>query len=415
MITGDRLETLRHQGVTLIAPETIVIDEEVDLRRVIGPKTVIHPGTRLLGKRLLIAPGCEVGQETQATVDDCVLGKNVTLKGGYFNGAAFLEGANMGSSSHVRAGTILEEDANGAHAVGLKQTVLLPFVTLGSLINFCDVLMAGGSSRRDHSEVGSGYIHFNFTPFGAKGDKATASLIGDVPHGVMLRSARIFLGGQGGIVGPLSVAYGTVLAAGAVYRLDHGPGHLVVGEELKPFSMPFTPLRYNRVREKLAKNLTYVGNLSALAHWYRELRLRFAAAGSVEEQIYKRCIDLLAGNIDERIARIAQLAEAMPDSIAELRSKPKAQEEVRDQQHLSSSWPQMAESLAAARSDGRRDDEAYGSLCEGWGRASRVETFVSTVKALDRETVSAGTTWLQRIVDAHVRPLIATFPSTSRG
>lgn len=77
----------------------------------------------------------------------------------------------MGSGAHVRGGTILEEEANGAHTVGLKQTILMPFVTLGSLINFCDVLLAGGTSRTNHSEVGSSYIHFNFTP---DGDKTTA-------------------------------------------------------------------------------------------------------------------------------------------------------------------------------------------------------------------------------------------------
>ncbi len=74
----------------------------------------------------------------------------------------------MGLGAHVREGCLLEEEASGAHCVGLKQTILLPFVTLGSLVNFCDCLMAGGTSREDHSEVGSSYIHFNYTPDGDK-------------------------------------------------------------------------------------------------------------------------------------------------------------------------------------------------------------------------------------------------------
>ena len=106
----------------------------------------------------------------------------------------------MGSGAHVRTGTLLEEQAGAAHTVGFKQTIFLPFVTAGSLINFCDCLMAGGTSRKNHSEIGSSYIHFNFTP---RQDKATASLIGDVPRGVMLDQAPIFLGGQGGLVGPV--------------------------------------------------------------------------------------------------------------------------------------------------------------------------------------------------------------------
>ena len=122
----------------------------------------------------------------------------------------------------MREGTLLEERASTAHCVGLKQTILLSFATLGSLINFCDVLMAGGTSRRDHSEVGSGFIHFNFTPWGQAGDKATASLVGDVVGGVFLDRRRIFLGGAGGMIGPRSVGYGSIAGAGQVLRRDVG-------------------------------------------------------------------------------------------------------------------------------------------------------------------------------------------------
>ena len=102
----------------------------------------------------------------------------------------------MGSGAHVRAGCILEEQASGAHTVGLKHTILFPFVTLGSLVNFCDCLMSGGTDRKNHSEVGSSYIHFNYTPQPGQGHPPP--LVGDVPHGVMLNQAPIFLGGAGG-------------------------------------------------------------------------------------------------------------------------------------------------------------------------------------------------------------------------
>ena len=77
--------------------------------------------------------------------------------------------------------------------------------------------MSGGTSRQDHSEVGSSYIHFNYTP---NQDKATPSLIGDVPSVVMLNQRPIFLGGQGGLVGPCRMAFGTVIAAGSICRKD---------------------------------------------------------------------------------------------------------------------------------------------------------------------------------------------------
>ena len=77
--------------------------------------------------------------------------------------------------------------------------------------------MSGGTDGKNHSEVGSSYIHFNYTP---NQDKATPSLIGDVPAGVMLNQPPIFLGGQGGLVGPVRIGHGTVIAAGTIYRKD---------------------------------------------------------------------------------------------------------------------------------------------------------------------------------------------------
>ena len=86
------------------------------------------------------------------------------------------------------------------------------------MINFCDALLTGGTSRSDHSEIGSGAVHFNFDP---RGDK-WGSLFGDV-RGVLLKSAPIFLGGQCGLVAPLHVDFGAVTAAGSIVRRDVGP------------------------------------------------------------------------------------------------------------------------------------------------------------------------------------------------
>src|SRR6266550_1655634 len=133
-------------------------------------------------------------------LDHTVIGENAEVASGYVKDSVMLRDARVGSNAHIRVGTLLEEEASTGHAVGLKHTVLMSFVTLGSLINFCDGLISGGKSRREHTEVGSGFIHFNFTPRGQYGDKATPSLIGDVVHGVFLRQQRIFLGGLSGIV-----------------------------------------------------------------------------------------------------------------------------------------------------------------------------------------------------------------------
>jgi UDP-N-acetylglucosamine/UDP-N-acetylgalactosamine diphosphorylase len=213
----------------------------------------------------------------------------------------------MGSGALVREGCILEEDANGAHCVCIKQTILFPFVTLGSLINFCDCLMAGGTSRKHHSEVGSSYIHFNFTP---DGDKATASLFGDVPRGVMLNQPAIFLGGQGGAVGPSRVGYGNVVGADSVLRNNFiEDNKLIIEKAPREKTVDFIPKAYPNIRRIVENNIIYIANLMALEQWYIRVRRPFFNSQEFGQLIYSGLLDKLDLAKKERVKRLQAVAE----------------------------------------------------------------------------------------------------------
>ncbi|KKN48090.1 hypothetical protein LCGC14_0656220, partial [marine sediment metagenome] len=233
------INALIEKGVKIPNPSSVEIGEEVNINLISSEDVTIYTGCKIFGNKTIIMSGVKLGCRSPVTIKNCQLGRNVELRGGYFEGSTFLKGSTFQDGAEVREGCLLEEKSNGAHTVGLKQTILFPFVTLGSIINFCDILMAGGTSRTNHSEVGSSYIHFNYTP---NQDKATASLIGDVAYGVMLNQPPIFLGGQGGIVGPSRIGYNTVIAAGVIYRGDCPQGHrLLMGKELQKEDMDFYP------------------------------------------------------------------------------------------------------------------------------------------------------------------------------
>jgi bifunctional UDP-N-acetylglucosamine pyrophosphorylase/glucosamine-1-phosphate N-acetyltransferase len=133
----EKVIQLINKGVDIPNPLTIDLGDEVNIDHISGKGVRIYPGCRIYGKQTIISAGSQIGYEGPATIDNCQLGHRVELKGGYFNKSVFLEKANIGSGAQVREGCILEEEANGAHCVGIKQTILFPFVTLGSLINFC--------------------------------------------------------------------------------------------------------------------------------------------------------------------------------------------------------------------------------------------------------------------------------------
>lgn len=302
MTISRRLATLEEAGVEIIDPRQTWVGPEVRLER-IGPRATLHPGTRLQGERCWIGSGAEVGTEGPATLVDTVLDEGARVASGYAERAVLLRGASLGGAAHVRGGTLLEEEASTAHAVGLKQTILLSFVTLGSLINFCDCLMAGGRSRNDHSEVGSGFIHFNFTPWGERGDKATPSLVGDVPSGVFLRDRRIFLGGAGGLVGPAVVGYGSVLGAGQVQRGDVPPERMVLAPP-SPIDRSLVPSLLGRVQPRARKNLFYIGQVYALREWYRQVRLPRIPEG--RRPVIQAALENLDSAIEERVRQLTR-------------------------------------------------------------------------------------------------------------
>jgi UDP-N-acetylglucosamine/UDP-N-acetylgalactosamine diphosphorylase len=90
-------------------PESVQIGDEVDSKRVAANGVVIHAGCKLFGAKTLICQGAQLGFEAPVTLKNCHVGPGVKLKGGYFENAVFLEGAEAGSGAHVRGGTIFEE------------------------------------------------------------------------------------------------------------------------------------------------------------------------------------------------------------------------------------------------------------------------------------------------------------------
>ncbi|MBL0701008.1 MAG: protein GlmU [Desulfosarcina sp.] len=377
--TNEQVKNLIKKGVIISNPETVYIGEEVDINRISGNGVVIYSGCKIFGSSTLILRNSKIGFEGPVTVDNCFIGPEVDLKGGFFKQAVFLKKSSMGSGAHVREGTILEEDAGGAHTVGLKQTILFPFVTLGSLVNFCDCFMSGGTSRKDHSEVGSSYIHFNYTP---NQDKATPSLIGDVPRGVMLDQRPVFLGGQGGLVGPCRLAFGTIIAAGSICRKDEIRGNrLIITDAVKSGNIPFLPGRYQNNKKILRNNIIYIANLIALREWYLHLRSMFVS-DDFPDALLSGLNENIGLALDERLKRLKEVCLKIPES------------------GLYTSWPAIKEILDNEKyhkgDAGLRDNflERIRSIILQTGK-----DYISVIKNLNADDKAKGTTWLQGIVD----------------
>ncbi len=393
-------DLLIKKGVKIPCPEGVEIGDDINPDRISGDNVTIHSGCKLYGPKTLIMSGTRLGYETPATVHDCQIGKNVELGGGYFFGSTFLENSSMGSGAHIRQACLLEEGARGAHTVGLKQTILFPYVTLGSLINFCDCLMAGGTDSKNHSEVGSSYIHFNYTQ---NQDKATASLIGDVPRGVMINQRPIFLGGQGGMVGPVTIEYGTIVAAGTVVRKDiDKEDTMLLGSPAIARSMPFHANLYSNLQRIIRLNINYIASLTALRTWYMDIRSIFIK-DDLERELHRGAVDKLDAAINERLKQLRKIAGKMPESIEIQKSisgNPSEKMILRKREY-GEKWPDIEEFLKGCleRID---DNQARNDFIEIIDNAVSLKgkNYITAVKSLEKGESQKGTEWLQGIVDS---------------
>ncbi len=334
------VQALAARGVLIPAPEQVAIGQEVPLEA-IAAGAVLHPFCRIVGSATRIGAGAAIGVAGPATLENAWVGERavigdlgpVTLKDaacgpgtvlgcGEAEGAVFLgkevddPAFTTGYGFRVRKGSLYEEDANSAQHTDTKMTLLFPWVTLGSNINWCDVLLAGGSGPGlgEFSEVGSGVIHFNFTP---RGDKATASVFGNVVEGLFLDRPRLFLGGHGSMIGPMRAAFGAVTGAGGRYARTlqaglNAPAAAPRTDRVETFDLEV----YGSIKRVFDSQVGYLGELAALEAWYGQVRTLIARDEPELEEIYARGRAMVALNIAERIAQLGRLAAAMEASAA---------------------------------------------------------------------------------------------------
>jgi len=251
--------------------------------------------------------------------------------------------------------------------------------------------MAGGTSRKNHSEVGSSYVHFNYTPHQ---DKATASLVGDVVDGVFLDRRPIFLGGQGGLVGPARIAYGSVIAAGGVCRKDLlEESQLHVPLSAKSTTRSYEAGTYGKIGRIVENNQLYIGNIIALKAWYQNVRPLFVR-DAFDQAVLDGGIANLELVLTERIKRLGDLADKMEASVQWLEANSGNAEIIDEQKRFRAAWPEITERLAQIET--APADEFIQSITD----LPSKESYTAAIQSLSPAAREAGRTWLQSVVDA---------------
>jgi len=194
-------ERWMRRGVTIVAPETVCIEADVELARdvEIGPGVSLR-GTTTVGAGAKIDVGCVVTDTDVAT--------GATLKPySVMTGSAVGARAQIGPFSHLRPGSDLGPDVHLGNFVETKKAKL----GAGAKANHLSYL--GDADIGERVNVGAGTITCNYD--------------GVAKHKTIIE-ARAFIGSDTQLVAPVRVGEGAYIAAGTTVTEDVPPGALAL-------------------------------------------------------------------------------------------------------------------------------------------------------------------------------------------
>ena len=299
-----------------------------------------------------------------------------------------------GYGFRVRKGSLYEEDASSAQHTDTKMTILFPWATLGSDINFCDALLAGGTGPvlGSFSEVGSGTIHFNYS---IRGDKATASLFGDVLQGVFLDQERLFIGGNNSLLGPVKADFGTMTAAGARIK-GKLPKGLNYGHSLPKGTVDYDARIFSGVSGIVKNQVNVLAELTALANWYKQVRINCAAQTPEQKFLYESGLRMVELNYQERLDQLSRYVDFLENSVRLLENMQASKKEISEQKDLLSRWPKLGSEFKNLEKYETQIPESLKEEFENLQSQGQSD-YTELIKNLSQSGKQAGKIWLSEI------------------
>ena len=187
-------------GVTLIDPDSITIDETVE----ISPDTTIEPQTHLRGNTV-IGSGCRLGPGS--LIENSQLGDQVTVLYSVVSDSTVEEGTKIGPYAHLRGKAKLAPGCRVGNFVEMKNA------QVGEGSNVAHLSYIGDATLGQNVNVGAGTITANYD-----GVKKHQTIIGN----------HCKTGSNSVLVAPITLGDEVTIAAGSVVTEDVESDALVI-------------------------------------------------------------------------------------------------------------------------------------------------------------------------------------------
>lgn len=195
-------------GVTIVDPATTWIEPTVE----IAAEARIEPFTVLAGNTR-IGTGARVGPH--AVVRDSVIGPASVVLASVLEGAVLGSRVHVGPYSHLRPGTVVEDDVHIGNFAELKNA------QVGRETRIGHVSYVGDAELGARVNIGAGTITCNFD-----GTRKHRTVIED----------DAFIGSDTMLIAPVRVGRGARTGAGSVVNRDVAPESTVVGVPARPIA-----------------------------------------------------------------------------------------------------------------------------------------------------------------------------------
>lgn len=180
------------QGVTLIDPDSITIDDTVHLE----PDVVIEPQTHLRGQTR-VGSGSRIGPGS--LIENSQIGQNVTVLYSVLRDSSVAQGSEIGPFAHLRGHAEVGQSCRLGNFVELKKT------KLGDGTKVAHLSYLGDATVGRQVNIGGGTITANYD-----GVRKHPTLIGD----------RSKTGVHNALVAPLTVGEDVIIGAGSTITDD---------------------------------------------------------------------------------------------------------------------------------------------------------------------------------------------------
>ena len=218
----DSAKRLMSEGVTILRPDTCVIDAEVT----VGADTTIEPFVQLLGATRI---GSECRVRSYSVLQSSVLGDGVLVRNGcILDGAEVENGAILGPYAHLRPERRIGESAHIGNFCETKKVRIGKGSKANHLSYLGDAVIGAGVN------IGAGAITCNYD-----GVQKHQTTLGD----------GVFVGSDSTLVAPLTVGDGAYIAAGSCITEDVPESALALGRSRQVTKAGWVEARRQRSKQ----------------------------------------------------------------------------------------------------------------------------------------------------------------------